>query len=392
MENFIFQSRTKIIFGRGTERFVGDETRKLGKKILLHYGKESIKKSGLYDSVIASFAACGVEYLELPGVVPNPRLSLVKGGVELCRKNKVDGILAVGGGSVIDSAKAIAAGVCYEGDVWDFFSSGVRIKKALPVGVVLTIAAAGSEASRATVITNESGPRKCSAKSDILRPSFAILNPELTFTVSKSQTANGIADMMAHIFERYFTNTESVDLTDKLCEGALRSIIKNTKIVMDNPKDYGARANLMLASTIAHNDILGNGREEDWASHGIEHQLSAFYDVPHGAGLAVIFPSWMRYVYRHDSKRFAQFAKEVWGITSGTEEEMAIKGIEKTKTFFNELGLPITLKELGIEDTRFGEMARACTEGGSKGNFVKLDSGDIKKIYELAYEITSSRR
>jgi len=382
MENFKYQCQTKIIFGKETENQAGEEIRKLGKKVLLHYGSGSIKKTGLYERIVASLKNANVEFVELSGVVPNPRLSLVKEGIELCKKEEVDSILAVGGGSVIDSAKAIAAGACYGGDVWDFFE-GKRIEKSLPVGVVLTISAAGSEASMATVITNEDGPRKASSHGNI-RPKFAILNPKLTYSVSKDQTANGIADMMAHIFERYFTNSKSVDLTDKLCEGALRSIIKNGRIVMDEPENYDARANLMWASTLAHNGLLGTGREEDWASHGIEHQLSAFYDIPHGAGLAIIFPAWMRYVVKQDISRFAQFGREVWRIKECCEEDMAISAIEKTKGYFKELGLPTSLTELDIGDEKFSEMAKLCAGSGRRGNFVKLKPEDIERIYELA--------
>ncbi len=382
MENFEYQCGTKIIFGKETENEAGEEIRKLGKKVLLHYGSRSIKKNGLYDRILASLKNANVDFIELSGVVPNPRLSLVREGIELCKKENVDCILAVGGGSVIDSAKAIAAGVPYDGDVWDFFE-GKRIDKSLPVGVVLTISAAGSEASMATVITNEDGPRKASSHGDI-RPKFAVLNPELTYSVPKDQTANGIADMMAHIFERYFTNSGSVDLTDKLCEGALRSIIKNARIVMESPEDYGARANLMWASTLAHNGILGTGREEDWASHGIEHQLSAFYDIPHGAGLAIIFPAWMRYVVGQDMSRFAQFGREVWEIEECCDEDMAIRAIEKTKEFFGEIGLPTSLSELDIGGEKFSEMAKICAASGRRGSFVRLKPEDIEKIYELA--------
>ncbi|MBU0527851.1 iron-containing alcohol dehydrogenase [Candidatus Micrarchaeota archaeon] len=382
MENFEYQCQTKIIFGKETENQAGEEINKLGKKVLLHYGSGSIKKSGLYDRIVESLKKANVEFVELSGVVPNPRLSLVKEGVELCKKEDVDCILAVGGGSVIDSAKAIGAGAVYDGNVWDFFE-GKIIEKSLPVGVVLTISAAGSEASNATVITNEDGPRKASSHGNI-RPKFAILNPELTYSVSKDQTANGIADMMAHIFERYFTNSKSVDLTDKLCEGALRSIVKNGRIVMSEPENYDARANLMWASTLAHNGLLGTGREEDWASHGIEHQLSAFYDIPHGAGLAIIFPAWMRYVVKQDISRFAQFAREVWKIDECCDEDMAIQAIEKTKEFFKELGLPTSLSELNIYNEKFVEMAKICAGSGRRGNFVRLKSEDIERIYELA--------
>ncbi len=384
MENFTYHCPTKIIFGKGTESRVGQEIKE--KKILLHYGGGSIKKSGLYEKVVASLKENGVEFVELSGVVPNPRLSLVNEGIELCRKEEIRFILAVGGGSVIDSAKAIAVGVPYSGDVWDFFDKKAQIEEALPVGVVLTIPAAGSEASSASVITNEKKTRKLSIQSNLLRPVFAIMNPELTFTLPKFQTACGIADMMTHICERYFTNTHSVDLTDELCEGTLRSIIENSRAVMKNPKDCDARANLMWASTLAHNGILGTGREEDWASHKIEHEVSAFYDVTHGAGLAAIVPAWMEFVHKHDTERFARFAREVWDVEAERRAEAALEASVQMKAFFKEIGLPTTLREWKVDNQKFSEMAKACTSRGSVGNFVKLNSHDIEKIYEMALE------
>ncbi len=386
MDDFTYQCQTKIIFGKGTENQVGKETKKIGKKVLFHYGMGSIKKSGLYDKVINSLKKAGVDYIELPGVVPNPRLSMVNEGIKFCRENDIDSILAVGGGSAIDSAKAIAMGVCYEGDVWDFFSKHTPIEKVLPIGVILTLPASGSEASTATVITNEKEHRKLSAINNLLRPKFAIMNPELTFTLPKFQTSCGVADMMAHIIERYFTNTPHVDLTDKLCEATLKSIVKNARLVMKDPNNYDHRAEIMWAGTIAHEGILGTGREEDWSSHKIEHELSAFYDVTHGAGLAVIIPAWMKYVYKHDVKRFVQYAKKVWGINSGDDEEVALKGIDSTKNFFKEIGLPTTLKELGIDDKRLEEMAKQCVKKWDVGNFVKFDANDVLKIYELALD------
>jgi len=381
MENFTYHCETKIIFGKGTEEFVGEETKKHSRRILLHYGKESIKRSGLYAKVTTALKNAGIEYVELSGVVPNPRLDMVRKGIEICRKNNIGFVLAVGGGSTIDSAKAIAAGVHYSGDVWDLFSKGIEITETLPIGVVLTIPAAGSESSSASVITNETEQRKLVIISDLLRPKFAIMNPELTFTLPKFQTICGIVDMMAHIFERYFTNTRAVDLTDKLCEATLRSIIKNARILIDEPHDYDARAEIMWASTIAHNDILGTGREEDWASHGIEHELSAKYDIAHGAGLAIIIPAWMRYVYKHDVKRFAQFAKEVWGIEGNDDEKIALAGIERTIAFFKEIGMPASLKNVGINNEKFKEMAKACVPTGC---FVNLQAENVVKIYELA--------
>ena len=384
MQNFTFQCATKIIFGKGTESHAGEETSNNGKRVLLHYGVGHIKKSGLYGKIVDSLNRAGVNFIELSGVVPNPRLELVEEGIKMCRENKIDFILAVGGGSVIDSAKAIAAGFYYKGDVWELFSKQIPVEKALPVGVVLTIPAAGSEASMGCVITNSNECRKISINSQQLRPVFAIMNPELTISLPDYQTACGIADMMAHTFERYFTNTPSVDFTDKLCEATLRSIIKNARLVLKEPENYDYRAEIMWASTIAHNGLLGTGREEDWASHRIEHELSAFYDVAHGAGLAVIVPAWMDYVWKHNTKRFAQFAQEVFGISAKDDRETALKGIKALRDFFKEIGLPVTLHELKIDDANLEKMAKLCTSSGHLGSFVKLKEEDVLRIYELA--------
>ena len=388
MENFEFISPTKIIFGKGTEKQVGMETKKHGHKVLLHYGGGSIKKYGLYDKVVASLKEAGVDYIELGGVQPNPRLSLVHEGIKLCRENKVDFILAVGGGSVIDSAKAIGVGVPYEGEVWDFYAGKAEPQETLPVGVVLTIPAAGSEASKSSVITNEDGWYKRGLNINLIRPIFAIMNPELTFTLPPYQTACGAADIMAHIMERYFTNTKNVDLTDRLCEGALKTLIKNVPTVLQEPDNYDARANIMWASTIAHNDLLSTGRIGDWSSHAIEHELSGIYDVPHGAGLAVIFPAWMKYVYHHNIDRFVQFAVRVWNVEHSFEdpEQTVLEGIERLTNFFNKIGLPTTLKELKIPADRLEEMADKASNSDTKtlGNFIKLKQQDILKIYKLA--------
>ncbi|HBF38006.1 MAG TPA: NADH-dependent alcohol dehydrogenase, partial [Firmicutes bacterium] len=314
MEDFEFLSSTKIIFGRGVQNRVGKEIKSYSSKILLHYGGGSIKKSGLYEQLTDSLKAAGIDYLELSGVQPNPRLSLVHEGIEICRKQKLDFILAVGGGSVIDSAKAIALGVPYQGDVWDFYASKAVPKENLPVGVVLTIPAAGSEASKSSVITNEDGWYKWGLNIEMNRPRFAIMNPELTFTLPSYQTACGAVDIMAHIMERYFTNVSHVDLTDRLCEGALKTMIKTTPIALNNPENYDARAEMMWTSTLAHNDLLSTGRIGDWASHMIEQELSAVYDVAHGAGLAVIFPAWMKYTLHRNLERFIQFAVRVWDV------------------------------------------------------------------------------
>jgi len=388
MNNFTYQNATKIIFGKKTEYQVGSEVKKYADKVLLHYGGGSIKKSGLYDRVVSSLNEHGIQYIELGGVQPNPRVSLVRKGIEICRENDIKFILAVGGGSAIDSAKAIAAGVPYSGDVWDFYCGKAEIKECLPVGVVLTIPAAGSESSTSSVLTNEDGWYKKGTGSELIRPVFAIMNPELTYTLPSYQTACGASDIMAHIMERYFTNTLDVEFTDRLCEATLKTVINNVPIVIKNPEDYAARAEIMWAGSIAHNGLLGTGREEDWASHRIEHELSAIYDVAHGAGLAVIFPAWMKYVYKHNVQRFVQFAVRVWNVENDFQnpEKTALKGIEKTKEFFASIGLPVTLAEMGIGEDRIEEMADKCTAGDTKtqGGLVKLKKKDIIEIYKLA--------
>jgi alcohol dehydrogenase len=388
MENFIFQNPTKIIFGSGTESQVGAETKAFASKVLLHYGGGSIKQSGLYDRVINSLKEAGVDFIELSGVKPNPRLSLVHEGIKICRENGIKFVLAVGGGSAIDSAKAIAAGVPYSGDVWDFYTGKAQVKEALPVGVILTIPAAGSEASPSSVITNEEGWYKKGLTTNYIFPVFSILNPELTFTLPSYQTACGAADIMAHIMERYFTNTTNVDLTDRLCEATMKTIIRNVPIAIKEPENYAARAEVMWAGTIAHNNLLGMGREEDWASHMIEHEISGIYDVAHGAGLAVVFPAWMKYVYKNNVNRFIQFATRVWNVDMNFNdpERVALEGIERLKGFFTSIGLPVTMKELGITDDRLEEMASKCTGDGAwtTGSFVKLGKMDVYSILELA--------
>lgn len=384
MQNFVFQNPTRIIFGQAAEKKVGEQTSLYGSKVLLHYGGGSIKKYGTYQSVIESLEEVGLEYIELGGVKPNPRLALVKKGIELVEQEDIDFILAVGGGSVIDSAKAIAVGACYEGDIWDFFAKDITIKKAMPVGTVLTIPAAGSESSTSAVITKLTGMYKKSISSELIRPKFAIMNPELTFTLPNYQTACGAVDIMAHVMERYFTNTKNVELTDRLCEATLKTIIDNVPRVLKDNQDYAARAEIMWAGNIAHNGLLDTGRVGDWASHGIEHELSAIYDVAHGAGLAVVFPAWMNYVYQHDLARFAQFAVRVWGIDPDLKDLdwTACQGIKKTKEFFSSLGMPVSLPELEIPADKFEEMAAKCTAAGPRGNFVPLTKEDVVKIYQ----------
>ena len=388
MKNFTFQNSTKIIFGKGVEEKTGEEVSKFSDRILFLYGGGSIKDHGIYDKVMGSLSESGIEVVELGGVKPNPRLNLVKEGIELCRKEDLKFILAVGGGSVIDTAKAISIGVPYEGDVWDFYTKDKKVEETLPTGVVLTIPAAGSETSPGSVITKKEGGYKRDVGSNKLRPEFAVLNPEFTYTLPKFQTAAGAADIMAHVMERYFTHETEVGFTDRLCEATLRTVIKNTPIALKEPKNYGARAQLTWASTVAHNDLLGTGREEDWASHDIEHELSGKYDVTHGAGLAIIFPAWMRYVYEENPERFAQFTARVWNEETdfNSLESSAREGIRKLEQFFERIGLPTSLEDLDVDITEadMAEMADKCTERGPVGNFVKLDRDDVLAVYRLA--------
>ncbi len=391
MLNFDFYSPARILFGRDTQKKIGELLKPHAKKILLHYGGSSIKKSGLYDTVVASLRENGLEYVELGGVVPNPRLSLVHTGIELCKKENVDLILAVGGGSAIDSAKAIAMGVYYEGDVWDVYEQGIAIEKALPVAIILTIPAAGSESSGDTVITNEEKQLKYGYGSPRLRPLLSIINPELFFTLPKNQIANGVADMMSHVFERYFTNTTHTDLTDGLCETTLRTIMKNGLIVNKDPQNYEAWCEVGFGGTVAHNGLLGMGREQDWACHNMEHELSAIYDVAHGAGLAVLTPAWMQYVYKDNVNMFVQFAVNVMGVTGSYRDPDAIvqEGISRLSEFFKKMGLPSTLGELGIDESKLELMAKKSTGAafGSEhpiGGLKKLYWQDVLNIYQLA--------
>jgi len=383
MNNFTYHNYTKIVFGKDTERRVGALTKDMAAKVLLHYGGGSVKKTGLYDQVTASLREAGVSYVELGGVQPNPRLSLVREGIDLCRREGVQGLLAVGGGSTIDSAKAIAAGVHYDGDVWDFFDGTPIRNPILPVGVVLTIPAAGSETSPNMVISKEEALLKRGSGANGLRPRFAILNPERTYTLPLYQTACGVSDMLAHLMERYFTHSTGVDLSDRLCEAAMRTILNVAPRLKDNPEDYDARANIMWAGLIAHNGLLGMGREEDWASHGIEHQLSADYDVAHGAGLSVVFPAWIKYVYRENLPRFVQWAVRVFDVDLAFYDQDAIvlEGVRRLEDFFRRMELPVRLSELKIDTARFEQMSE---KAAPVGNLKKLNAADVKEIYKLA--------
>lgn len=389
MNNFVFYSPTEFVFGKATEMQVGALARKHGaRKVMIVYGGGSVVRSGLLDRVKQSLQEAGIEYCLMGGVQPNPVDTKVYEGIEFCRREQADMLLPVGGGSVIDTAKAIAAGVLYEGDFWDFYIGKTKVTKALKVAVVLTIPAAGSEGSGNTVITKLDGLQKLSLRvPEVLRPVFSIMNPELTYTLPPFQTACGVADMMAHIMERYFTNTQEVEIGDRLCEGTLMAIINEAPKVMRNPEDYGARANLMWAGMIAHNGTCGVGCEEDWALHFLEHEISAIYGVTHGAGLSVIFPAWMTWMVEHNVGKIAQYAVRVWGVPESEDKKaVALEGIGKLKAFFSSLGLPVTFKELGVENPDIDRLADSLhrNKGELVGNYVKLTKLDSKEIYRLA--------
>ncbi|MDR2759636.1 MAG: iron-containing alcohol dehydrogenase [Spirochaetaceae bacterium] len=393
MQNFVYGNRTKIIFGKATEKTVGAEIAAYAKegegplRILLHHSGGHAVKSGLLDTVKESLKGAAVEWVELSGVKPNPRLSLVYHGVEICKKEKLGFVLAVGGGSVIDSAKAIAMGALYDGDVWDFYDHKKVPAQALPVATVLTIPAAGSESSISSVITDERGPWKQGVNDECIRPVFSILNPELTYSLPPYQTACGVADMLAHIMERYFTREPHVELTDELCEGAMRAIIRNArKIFNGNSQDYDARAEIMWAGSLAHNNLLSTGRIGDWASHGIEHELSALYDIAHGAGLSIIFPAWIAYNIKEDTPRLARFAAKVWGVDGAyyDYEQAALEGVFRLKNFFRSIGLPVSFADAKLPADRIPEMAKRTVRFGPVGMYKKLDAKDVEAIYRIA--------
>jgi len=389
MENFQFYSPTKFVFGKDTENEVGTLLKNAhAKKVLIHYGGGSIIKSGLLERVETSIKKENINYILLGGVKPNPRSGLVYEAIDLVKREKVDFILAVGGGSAIDSAKAIAAGALYDGDFWDFFDHKVRMTKALPVGVVLTIPAAGSEASAVSVITQENGMLKRGTGGEVLKPVFSIINPELTYTLPIYQTAAGISDMVSHIFERYLSLSTGVELTDRLCEATLKSIINASKVIIQNSTDYDARATISWAGTVAHNGILGVGRKEDWGTHALEHELSALYDVTHGAGLAVMFPAYMKYTLDVDVERYRQLAVRVFDVVDDPKHprEVALKGIAELEKFYRLIGMPLTFEEIGAkkEDIDYLLDKLQINRGPEFGSFKKLNREDCRKIYLLA--------
>ena len=391
MENFTYYTPTKVVFGKGTENQTGALVKEQHcKKVLIHYGSGSVVRSGLLDRIKTSLDEAAVSYVELGGVVPNPRLSLVYEGIELCKKENVDFILAVGGGSVIDSAKAIGYGVYNGGDVWDFYDFKRQAEGCLPIGAVLTIAAAGSEMSGSSVITKEDGQIKRGYSSNFSRARFAVMNPELTMTLPPYQTASGCVDILMHTMERYFVNIETMEITDSISESLMQTVIYNARILMKEPDNYSARAEIMWAGSLSHNGLTGCGTGGgDWACHQLEHELGGVYDVTHGAGLAAIWGSWARYVYEVNPERFAQFATNVFDIPCGTDfKETALAGIEAMENFFRSVEMPTSLHELGLDltDQEIHDLAFKCSFEDTRtiGVFKQLNMKDMEKIYQMA--------
>ena len=389
MDNFTFYSPTYFVFGKDEEINAGHYVKRFGgSKVLIHFGGGSAQKSGLLDKIRSSLKNEGIRFVELGGVKPNPRDGLVYEGINLCRKENIDFILAVGGGSVIDSAKAIAAGAVYDGDFWDYYE-GKTVDKALPIGTVLTISAAGSEGSGDSVITKEKGMFKRATTGEALRPKFSILDPALTQTLPAYQTACGITDILAHLYERYLTNTKDVEVTDRMIEALMLTMIKEGPIAVADSNDYQSRANIMWAGMMAHNNSCGVGRSQDWTSHNIEHELSALYDCAHGAGLAVVMPAVFTYNLEHDVMRFAKVAVRVWGVEMDFEhpEVTALEGINALRRFLKSIGMPGNFAELGAKEEDIDELAHKCCYGdvntGTTGGFVTLNEDDVKAIYRL---------
>ena len=391
MTNFNYFAPTKVVFGKGTENEIGSLVKAQNcKKVLIHYGGGSVIRSGLLDRVKASLDAENIDYIELGGVVPNPRLSLIYQGIDLAKEAGVDFVLAVGGGSVIDSAKGIAYGVVNEGDVWDFYVGKRTATDCLPVGVILTIAAAGSEMSCGSVVTKDEGGIKRAYNDDLSRPKFAIMNPELTMTLPDYQTASGCADIMMHTMERYFSSASKMEISTSMAEALMRTVMKNAVILRDEPKNYEARAEIMWAGSLSHNGLTGCGNEdEDWATHMLEHEVGGMYDVAHGAGLAAIWGSWARYVYKECLAHFERFALNVMGVEAGaTAEETALKGIEAMEDFFRSINMPTSLTELGVkpDEEALKALAAGCANagGGSVGGAKALYEEDMLAIYKMA--------
>ncbi|MBN2090046.1 iron-containing alcohol dehydrogenase [candidate division KSB1 bacterium] len=385
MLNFDYEIPTKILFGKDKIKQLGSEIKKYGNRILLLYGGGSIKKIGLYNDVKRILKDNAIEFQELGGVQPNPRITIVREGIRLCREHQLDFILAVGGGSVLDTAKAIAAGFYYQGDAWDFYTRKASVKKALPIGTILTLAATGSEMNGNSVINDEATESKLAIGSLLLYPKFSILDPVYTFSLPPEQTAAGVVDIMSHIFEQYFSPEHGTAVQDRLAEALLKVCIHYGPIVLAEPQNYEARANILWAGSLALNGLLSYGKTGDWATHNMEHELSAIYDLTHGVGLALLTPFWMEYVLSERTvDKFADYAQNVWGIISRDKFAAAHQAIDKTREFFKSIGMPVTLREVGIDDQRLDEMSNKAVRFGALGNFKRLNSADVLQIFKNA--------
>lgn len=386
MDNFKYHTPTAVYFGKGQAGSLPEQLNRFS-KILIVTGKGSVKRNGIFDKVVSEIKKVNCEYTELSGIKPNPRMESVYAGVEICKNTGIELVLGLGGGSVIDTAKAIAAGAGYDGDCWDFFMKKAAPKQALPVGCVLTLAATGTETNGNAVITRQQDQRKLALCSPLLKPVFAILDPEFTYTVDGYNTAAGIVDIMVHVFEQYFSRTESSDVQDSIAEGLLRVCIKYAPVVLKEPNNYPARANIMWAGTLALNGLIGMGKQADWSSHGIEHEISAIYDISHGAGLAIITPNWMRQVLNNQTaSKLADYGRNVWHISPRNDlTDIAIQAIDKTREFFNALGMPASLRDAGIGDEKFSHMAKRVIEHyGKVGSFKELSETDIIAILKAS--------
>ena len=385
MLNFDFHNPTRLVFGQGTIKDLGKYIREYGdKKVLLLYGKGSIFKNGVYDEVVSSLKEHGIEYVEMDGVKPNPVLSKVVETVDLMKKEKVDAIVAVGGGSVLDTSKISAAAYYYDGNPWDFYERKVFPDKALPIYGVLTISATGSEMNSGGVITNEEEKKKWGWGSKYTYPRLSIVDPSVQKSLPRNQTVNGAVDTLTHVFEAYFGGTSGTMMQDEFSEGIIRTTMASVKVLLENPEDYEARANLAWAATLALNGLNGLGRAGDWASHSIEHSVSAYYDIAHGEGLSIVMPAWMRYVYKNDVDKFARFGEKIFGIVKEDKEEQALAAIDAYKEFLRSIGAPVSLSERNIGDEHLKEMAENAVLRGSLGSLMKLQAEDVYEIYKLA--------
>lgn len=389
MKNFIYHNPTKVLFGKGMVEKLGSEILNHSvKKVLLHYGKKSIFETGLYDKVVKMLNDNNIAFVECGGVKANPSLDKVYEAIDVCKKENVDGILAVGGGSVIDSAKAAGRGYYYNGDVWDLFDGKGESENCLPIFTILTISATGSEMNGNSVISNEKENKKWPISVSMENyPKVTVIDPELQRTLPVAQVVNGAADILAHVFEFYFDGSKNSDLTDEFCEAIIRTTIKQAELLVKDADNYEARANFAWSATQALNMLLQPGRSGgDWATHMIEHSVSMFYDIAHGAGLAVLFPAWMKYVYEENIEQFERFAENIFGITEGTPEEKSLEAIIKLIKFYKNIGAPVTLKEIGIKEEDLEKMAENAALKAPLGNLLKLDKDDILEIYKLAYD------